>query len=104
MRQKMQQFVPPHLRSSRGFYLFDRATREVRSNRRLFRTRTGYVGLASDNVSYGDKLYILDGARAPFLLTALVRGGTHLVGEAYVHEIMHGELAIDDDPTSVKIV
>ncbi|KAL5329271.1 hypothetical protein ACEPPN_002782 [Leptodophora sp. 'Broadleaf-Isolate-01'] len=94
----LQQFVSPHVRSSQGFYLFDRAAKDVRSNRRLFRTREGYVGLAPDNVEYGDKLYILDGARVPFLLR-----GNRLVGEAYVHGIMHGELLIDDDATSVQI-
>lgn len=56
------------------------------------------MGLAPDNVEYGDKLYILDGARVPFLLR-----GNRLVGEAYVHGIMHGELLIDDDATSVQI-
>ncbi|KAG4441387.1 hypothetical protein IFR05_003144 [Cadophora sp. M221] len=95
----LQQFVSPHVRSSQGFYLFDRAAKDVRSNRRLFRTREGYVGLAPDHVEYGDRLYILDGARVPFLLR-----GNRLVGEAYVHGLMHGELAIDDDATSVRIV
>ncbi|KAH7343023.1 heterokaryon incompatibility protein-domain-containing protein [Rhexocercosporidium sp. MPI-PUGE-AT-0058] len=95
----MQQFISPHVRSSQGFYLFDRAAKDVRSNRRLFRTREGYVGLAPDNVEYGDKLYLLNGARVPFLLR-----GNRLIGEAYVHGIMHGEMLIDDDPISVQII
>ncbi|PVH89978.1 hypothetical protein DL98DRAFT_508199 [Cadophora sp. DSE1049] len=95
----LQQFVSPHVRSSKGYYLFDRAAKDVRSNRRLFRTREGYVGLAPVDVEYGDALYILDGARVPFLLR-----GNRLVGEAYVHGIMHGELPIGDDMTSVQVV
>lgn len=95
----MQQFVSPHVRSSKGFYLFDRATKDVRSNRRLFRTREGYIGLAPVDVEYGDALYILDGARVPFLLRQ-----NRLVGETYVHGIMHGELPIGDDMTTVQIV
>ena len=94
----MQKFVSPHVRSSKGFYLFDRAAKDVRSNRRLFRTRAGYLGLAPVDVEHGDALYILDGARVPFLLR-----GNSLIGEAYVHGIMHGELSIGDDMTTVQI-
>ncbi|KAK0124224.1 hypothetical protein ONS95_009200 [Cadophora gregata] len=96
--RKLQQFVSPNLRSSKGFYLFDRAAKEVRSNRRLFRTTGGYIGLAPVDVDYGDALYILDGARVPFLLRK-----NRLVGEAYVHGIMHGELSFTDEMTTVQI-
>ncbi|TRX93421.1 hypothetical protein FHL15_005696 [Xylaria flabelliformis] len=64
--------------------------------RRLFRTATGYFGIASQSVMPGDTVWIISGARVPFVLNAVDadEGRWRLVSETYVHGLMHGE-----DPT-----
>lgn len=88
----LQRLDSPHLRSSSGCYLFDRAVKGVQGDRRMFRTKDGYVGLGPENVKYGDEIWIVEGARVPFVLRGN-RDRHRVVGEAYVHGIMHGELA-----------
>ncbi|TGJ82578.1 hypothetical protein E0Z10_g6171 [Xylaria hypoxylon] len=71
--------------------------------RGLFWTESGYMGLAANGVKMGDTVWVLEGARVPFILRSKVRitgGGSHdsfsiavcnLVTEAYVHGAMKGE-------------
>ncbi len=58
--------------------------------RRMIRTKRGYVGLASGEAMAGDSVVVFQGGRVPLLLRWL---GTHwhFVGDAYVHGIMNGE-------------
>ncbi|KAI0549933.1 HET-domain-containing protein [Xylaria curta] len=65
-------------------------------SRRLFRTAMGYFGIASQSVMPGDAVWIVSGARVPFVLNAVDadEGRWRLVSETYVHGLMHG-----DDPT-----
>jgi hypothetical protein len=57
---------------------------------RLITTDKGYFGLAPFSAEPGDKVCILYGGAVPFLLRP--RGENYLlVGECYVHGIMHGE-------------
>ncbi|KAF2269756.1 hypothetical protein CC78DRAFT_452837 [Lojkania enalia] len=56
-------------------------------------TRKGYVGLVPGAAEVGDEICILYGGATPFILRE-DRGSTgtySLVGEAYIHGIMHGE-------------
>ncbi|KAI1735462.1 HET-domain-containing protein [Xylaria scruposa] len=64
--------------------------------RRLFRTATGYFGIASQSVAPGDTVWIVSGARVPFVLNSVDadEGRWRLISETYVHGLMHG-----DDPT-----
>ncbi|KAI1756078.1 HET-domain-containing protein [Xylaria castorea] len=66
--------------------------------RRLFRTTTGYFGIASQSVMPGDRVWILSGARVPFVLNAVDadEGRWRLVSEAYVHGLMHGDDSTDE--------
>lgn len=59
--------------------------------RRLFRTAQGYFGIASQSVIPGDRVWILSGAKVPFVLNAVDTGQERcrLVSEAYVYGIMH---------------
>lgn len=66
--------------------------RQVYSWRRLFRTSKGYLGTGAQDLRPGDSIYVLPGANIPFALRELENGHFALVGEAYVHGIMHGEL------------
>jgi hypothetical protein len=74
--------------------------------RKLFHTSRGYVGIGPALLQAGDMVCILSGGATPFVL----RQDSHsnpskrrfqLVGEAYVHGIMHGEAA--DQCTNGKL-
>ncbi|KAJ8118409.1 hypothetical protein OPT61_g621 [Boeremia exigua] len=61
-------------------------------NRKPFRTSNGRFGIGSCNAVPGDLLYILLGADVPYILRRGTNGRLLLVGEAYAHGIMDGEL------------
>ncbi|OCL01994.1 hypothetical protein AOQ84DRAFT_305531 [Glonium stellatum] len=63
------------------------------SMRRLFKTKNKYLGTGARSTQVGDELWVLAGAPVPFILRRLPRGTHQVVGEAYVHSIMHGEAA-----------
>jgi hypothetical protein len=65
-------------------------------NRRLFHTSKGYLGLGPALLQAGDIVSVLAGGTVPFVLRQDSRSSPskrrfQLVGEAYVHGIMHGE-------------
>ena len=59
--------------------------------RRLFRTHSGYLGIGPQSLQIGDVVSIVPGSIVPFLLRKVQDNRYRLVGEAYVHGIMHGE-------------
>lgn len=64
---------------------------------RLFRTRTGYLGLGSECVQEGDSVWIVPSSRVPLIFRPSKEGekkGSHwrLVGGTYLHGIMNGEI------------
>lgn len=64
--------------------------------RAFFITKTGYYGLGPFVMKPGDECHVLNGARVPFVLRRTSeRAPVRLMGEAYVHGIMHGELFTD---------
>jgi hypothetical protein len=75
---------------------------------RLFLTRRGYLGLGPKSTAVGDQVYVLGGLRAPFVLRlADFRDGVpqfELVGTAYVHGFMRGEVVSMDYYNPRKIV
>jgi hypothetical protein len=61
------------------------------SNARLCFTVKGYVGLCPGGTVADDKICLLHGGRVPFVIR-IRDGETHtVVGECYIHGIMHGE-------------
>ncbi|KAH7061726.1 hypothetical protein BKA63DRAFT_528060 [Paraphoma chrysanthemicola] len=70
-------------------------------SKRLFVTRQKYIGLGPTSMEKGDAVYLLPGARAPFILRqrsalyiddkGVPMQDFSVIGEAYVHGIMHGE-------------
>lgn len=62
------------------------------SNRRLFTTKNGYVGLGPQAMRNGDCLVILSGSRMPVVLR---QSGTkwNVLGPCYAHGVMYGETA-----------
>ena len=64
----------------------------VGQNRRLFRTSCRSMGLCPESTKVGDSVYIVQGAKVPFIIRHVPGGNDHqLVGEAYLHGFMHGE-------------
>lgn len=61
--------------------------------RRLFRTQRNLLGLGPMSTCAGDSVYILKGARVPFVLRSITGSGNQqLIGECYVHGVMEGEM------------
>ncbi|KAK4990470.1 hypothetical protein LTR50_002493 [Elasticomyces elasticus] len=77
------------------------ATGRVYSRRRFFRSRSGMFGLAPLSARDVDQIWLIAGAKVTFILRPVQTGlgGTDftLVGEAYVHGLMHGELLTRDE-------
>ena len=63
----------------------------LKEGRLLASTDSRRLVLAPASTLPGDQIWVLNGAKFPFVLRELVDGNFQLVGEAYVHGIMHGE-------------
>jgi hypothetical protein len=64
--------------------------------RKLFHTATGYVGIGPSLSQRGDIVCVLAGGAVPFVVrrdaySSRSRRRFELIGEAYIHGIMHGE-------------
>lgn len=68
----------------------------VSARRRLFVSDRGYIGLGADDMRAGDMVCLLLGGDSPMVLRETVMGYRQLVGEAYVHGIMHGEFLLTE--------
>ncbi|KAE9373732.1 hypothetical protein N431DRAFT_438910 [Stipitochalara longipes BDJ] len=84
---------PPKIRSPHSFLKreFDRLRPIFSSTRRVFRTRENYLGNGPTSIRPGDQVWILGGAKIPSILRPQKNGKYVLVGDSYVHGIMHGE-------------
>ncbi|KAL8978226.1 MAG: hypothetical protein Q9205_006144 [Flavoplaca limonia] len=70
---------------------FERELRYSGNARCLFRTARGYLGIGAQPLQTDDEIWILGGADTPVILRKPVYGSYRLIGETYVHGIMHGE-------------
>lgn len=61
---------------------------------KIFSTRRGMLGICPRILRGGDLCCILFGASVPFILRP-VGSQCRLVGEAYIHGAMHGEVVVD---------
>ncbi|KAK5658327.1 hypothetical protein OQA88_2303 [Cercophora sp. LCS_1] len=59
--------------------------------RRIFRTVENYLGNGPLSAQAGDQIWIIPGAAAPMILRPVGGDEFTLVGQAYVHGVMHGE-------------
>jgi hypothetical protein len=65
----------------------------VALGRRLFKTEQGYLGLGPKDTQEGDQVWLICDARVLFVLRPASAPNTFtLVGEAYIHDFMDGEL------------
>ena len=60
-------------------------------NRKLFRTGKGYIGMGPAIAEEGDYIVLVQGGRTPLVVRSR-DGMWELVGDAYVHGAMSGEL------------
>lgn len=110
-RQGSNSFTLDEIWASEGRYLQTMIIEGTAGSRGIFWTDTGYVGLAANEVEVGDKVYIVTGARVPFIFRGPVMAPLHpsghrwefyrLVCETYVHGIMDGEMGVDKDKVEV---
>lgn len=70
--------------------------------RRPCTTKNGLVGLAPPDSVPGDRLALLQAGRVPVVLRQDV-DGYRLIGEAYVHGAMYGEMFDDQKVAKIKI-
>jgi hypothetical protein len=63
----------------------------------LFFTENGFLGLGPSSMRVGDRIYILQGGKVPYVLRTQDSGASSLVGECYVHGIMMGEAVADEN-------
>lgn len=76
-----------HFLSRMDHYLVDHIKRT------FFMTRDGRPGLCPPKAQAGDTICIFHGANTPYIIRPGPREGTYiLIGEAYVHGIMYGEV------------
>ncbi|KAL1646054.1 hypothetical protein SLS58_003474 [Diplodia intermedia] len=64
------------------------------ASRRLYSTARGFVGLGPESTKKGDQIWMILGARVPFVLRNNPRpaGSFKMIGETYVHGFMHGAM------------
>lgn len=78
------------------------------SSRRLFRTDNGLLGTGMKSARKGDEVWVLAGSKVPMLVRKrpnLDRGNEFsLVGETYVHGVMHWERSGHDFPELKYII
>ena len=74
--------------------------------RALFATCSGYLGAGLESVRMGDEVWVLAGASVPCVLRPAGEKQYRLVGDAYVHGLMHGDGSVvtSREMTSVVIV
>jgi hypothetical protein len=80
--------------------------RTMATNRSLFRTQRGHLGLGPRTTQVGDRVGILQGAQVPYLFRHKPKDVDRildLVGESYVHGIMYGELLEGTELSFTKI-
>ena len=73
------------------------------AERVLVGTTQGLIGLAPQGIQQGDLIVVAFGASTPFVLRQ-TRGAFTLVGDAFVHGVMHGEMLQlhEEDPAAME--
>jgi hypothetical protein len=72
--------------------------------RRLARTRKGYLGLVPADATAGDGIVIVKGGRTPLVLRKEHETSWRLVGDTYIHGMMDGEMFQEDQCVPVRII
>jgi hypothetical protein len=66
-------------------------------DRCLFRTSSGYIGMALNSIKASDTVWLLNGGRVPYILRKRPSDGRYeFFGDCYLHGVMLGELMKED--------
>lgn len=76
---------------------------DIGASRRLFLTKARRFGISHNTLKIGDVVWLLAGAKTPFVLRPRQDGTYELIGEAYVDGMMFGELWPEDEDVLVDI-
>ncbi|QSZ33465.1 hypothetical protein DSL72_005033 [Monilinia vaccinii-corymbosi] len=77
--------------SKDDFSCLEREIEAANDARSLFRTGKGYLGIGAQSLCPSDEVWLFAGAAVPFILRRRQDEFYELVGEAYLHGVMHGE-------------
>ena len=75
-----------------GAHLYAAAIRGIGGGRGLFKTGGNLLGLAPTSAKRGDTIWFFPSSKVPFVLRHCGGERYKLIGEAYLHGYMHGEL------------
>jgi hypothetical protein len=73
-------------------------------NRSFFTTLDGRVGLGPSNLETGDTVCIFCNTFTPFIIRSRDSGHSELIGEAYVHGLMYGEIWDEKDEENLETI
>lgn len=96
MTQKLEKTI--EMSRSQAYEISLRSTRFMHSfgvwcyNRRFYRSEQGRFGWAPDQARPGDRLCVLNGLAVSLILRPIGSGSFEVVGDAYVHGVMDGEV------------
>ena len=92
-------------RRSRADNIIDEVIHRLWVYRRFISSDEGHFGLAHRSVRTGDEVWILAGGRTPYILRKRRRrNGYKLLGEAFLHGMMYGELATPEFVAAMRPV
>jgi hypothetical protein len=103
LEQLMRDLTAEHHERDGNGDLYSVAFHYIAGLRRFFVTHKGYMGLGPRSMQPGDEVFIFSGADVPFVLRKSVLEEHRLVGEAYVHGIMDGEVLNDTSLSFSKV-
>ena len=72
--------------------LYIKPFEDICGHRNLITTADGDLGLTPDICAQGDHIWLFPGSKAPIVLRSLADGKVMVIGEAYVHGCMCGEV------------
>ena len=73
--------------------------------RRIVRTESGYIGLGPQAAKVGDEVFLVKGVQYPCILRkALGQGRYYLVGQAFIHGVMSGQLWVPERCKAITLV
>ncbi|KAL1591986.1 hypothetical protein SLS60_011578 [Paraconiothyrium brasiliense] len=81
-----------------GAQLFEACNNSIGGGRMLFRTSGNLPGLAPASAKQNDTIWFFPSSRVPFVLRHCGGDQYKLIGEAYLHGYMHGEIGTFSGP------
>jgi hypothetical protein len=77
---------------------------QVAQGRRMFRTKRNLLGIGPPSMDMKDEVWVIRGFNFPVILRRQEDGSRTVIGECYVHGIMHGEVLDKPNAKFEKII